>query len=71
MAFVGDDLPDMAIMKKVGLAVAVADAHAMVRQCAHITTAARGGKGAVREVSETILRAQGRWDELTGRLFDG
>jgi 3-deoxy-D-manno-octulosonate 8-phosphate phosphatase (KDO 8-P phosphatase) len=71
MAFVGDDLPDMAIMKKVGLAIAVADAHEMVRQCAHITTVALGGKGAVREVSETILRAQGRWDELTGRLFDG
>ncbi len=70
MAFVGDDLPDLPIMKRVGLAVAVGDAHEIVRQKAHIVTKARGGKGAVREISEIILKAQGRWDKLIRRLFD-
>jgi len=70
-AFIGDDLPDLAIMKRVGLAVAVADAHAMVRQAAHFTTSAAGGKGAVRETCEAILKAQSLWDELVDRLFHG
>lgn len=69
MAFVGDDLPDLPVMKKVGLAVAVADASEMVRQHAHVTTRAGGGKGAVREISEAILKAQGLWDDLINRLF--
>ena len=71
MAYVGDDLPDLPIMKRVGFSVAVADAHEILRQRAHMTTRARGGKGAVREVSEAILKAQGLWDDLIGRLFDG
>jgi 3-deoxy-D-manno-octulosonate 8-phosphate phosphatase (KDO 8-P phosphatase) len=71
MAYVGDDLPDLPVMQRVGLAVAVADAHEIVRQQAHITTLARGGRGAVREISETILKAQGLWDELIDRLFNG
>ncbi len=71
MAYVGDDLPDLPIMKRVGLSVAVADAHEILRQQAHMTTNARGGKGAVREISETILKAQGLWDDLIDRLFDG
>lgn len=71
MAFVGDDLPDLPVMKQVGLAVAVADAHEIIRRQAHITTNARGGKGAVRELSEAILKAQGLWDELIRKLFDG
>jgi 3-deoxy-D-manno-octulosonate 8-phosphate phosphatase (KDO 8-P phosphatase) len=71
MAYVGDDLPDLPIMKRVGLSVAVADAHEILRQQAHITTRARGGKGAVREISEAILKAQGVWDDLIDRLFDG
>ena len=70
MAFVGDDLPDLPIMKRVGLAVAVSDAHEIIRQMAHITTRAPGGKGAVREISETILKTQGLWDALISRLFD-
>ena len=70
MAFVGDDLPDLPVMKRVGLAVAVSDAHEIIRQKAHITTRAPGGKGAVREISETILKAQGLWDALISRLFD-
>ena len=71
LAFIGDDLPDLAIMKKVGLAVAVADAHELIRQNAHLITRARGGRGAVREICETILKAQGKWEALIKRLFHG
>lgn len=70
-AFVGDDLPDLAIMQKVGLAVAVADAHEMIRHIAHMTTSVPGGRGAVREVCEAILKAQGRWDDMVRLLFNG
>lgn len=70
-AFVGDDLPDLPIMKQVGLAVAVADAHEMVRGTAHLTTRAPGGRGAVRELCEAILKAQDRWDQLVKNLFNG
>lgn len=68
-AFVGDDLPDLAVLKRVGLAVAVADAHALIRGTAHIITTAPGGRGAVREISEMILKAQGKWDQTLERLF--
>jgi 3-deoxy-D-manno-octulosonate 8-phosphate phosphatase (KDO 8-P phosphatase) len=69
MAFVGDDLPDLPAMKQVGLAVAVSDAHEMVRRKADVVTRAPGGRGAVREISEAILKAQGKWDGLIERLF--
>ncbi|MEJ2039500.1 MAG: HAD-IIIA family hydrolase [Desulfosarcinaceae bacterium] len=69
MGYIGDDLPDLSIMKSVGLAVAVADAHEMVRQSAHLVTCASGGRGAVREVSEAILKAQNKWQDLVDRLF--
>jgi 3-deoxy-D-manno-octulosonate 8-phosphate phosphatase (KDO 8-P phosphatase) len=71
VAFIGDDLPDLAIMKKVGAAIAVADAHEMIKQAAHMTTQARGGRGAVREACEAILKAHGKWDTLVLELFDG
>ena len=61
IAYVGDDLPDLPIMKRVGLAVAVADACEPVRVCADIITGAAGGAGAVREVCEQILKSQGLW----------
>lgn len=64
VAFVGDDLTDLALMAQAGLAVAVADAAAEVRERAHYVTTANGGNGAVREVVELILKAQGRWDDL-------
>jgi 3-deoxy-D-manno-octulosonate 8-phosphate phosphatase (KDO 8-P phosphatase) len=64
VAFVGDDLTDLPLMKQSGLAVAVADAVAEVKAHAHYVTKAKGGKGAVREVVELILKAQGRWDGL-------
>jgi YrbI family 3-deoxy-D-manno-octulosonate 8-phosphate phosphatase len=61
---VGDDLPDMPLLRRSGLAVAVADACGEARQAAHHVTAAAGGRGAVREVIELILRSQGRWAEV-------
>ena len=64
IAFVGDDLPDLPIMGRVGLPIAVADAHQTVCDKAEIITSAKGGKGAVREVCEAILRAQQRWESI-------
>ena len=68
-AFVGDDLPDLPIMRRVGVPIAVADAHEQIRDMALWTTAAKGGCGAVREVCERILKARDVWDELVERLF--
>ncbi|MGA6924432.1 MAG: HAD hydrolase family protein, partial [Desulfosarcina sp.] len=56
-AFVGDDLPDLPILRRVGVPIAVGDAHDRVKQAALITTRAPGGRGAVREISERILQA--------------
>ncbi len=64
VAFIGDDLTDLPLMVQSGLAIAVADAVAEVRERAHYVTEANGGDGAVREVVELILKAQNRWDEL-------
>ena len=64
VAFIGDDLPDLALMKKVGLSIAVADAHKTVLKHADMVTSAKGGDGAVREVCEAILKAQGLWDNI-------
>ena len=58
-AYVGDDLLDLPAMKRAGLAIAVADAHPVVRAQAHWVTAARGGHGAAREVCEFIMEVQG------------
>lgn len=67
--FVGDDLPDLPAMRRAGLAVAVADACPEVLAAAHYVTRAAGGRGAVREVVELLLRAQNRWTALL-REFD-
>jgi len=64
VAFVGDDLTDLPLMLRSELAVAVADARPEVISNAHYVTVATGGRGAVREVIELILKAQGRWNEL-------
>lgn len=61
---VGDDLPDLPVLRRCGLSVAVADACAEVRTAAHYVTAAPGGRGAVRDAIEWLLKAQGRWNEL-------
>lgn len=69
MAFAGDDLPDLPLMTRVGLAIAVADAHPLVRSHAQFVTRAPGGRGAVREICEHILKAQGLWENtITGFL---
>lgn len=67
-AFIGDDLADIPVMQRVELAVAVADAVAETKQVAHLVTEQRGGRGAIREVTDFILKAQGRWDELMKRF---
>ena len=64
VAFIGDDLVDIPLMRRSELAVAVADAVAETRSAAHYVTRAGGGRGAVREVIEVILKAQGRWHDL-------
>jgi 3-deoxy-D-manno-octulosonate 8-phosphate phosphatase (KDO 8-P phosphatase) len=64
VAFVGDDLTDLPLMAQSALAVAVGDAVAEVKARAHYVTRANGGNGAVREVVELILKAQGRWDDV-------
>jgi 3-deoxy-D-manno-octulosonate 8-phosphate phosphatase (KDO 8-P phosphatase) len=61
VCFIGDDVPDLPILRDCGLAVAVADACAEVRTAAHYVTSAAGGRGAVRETVELILRCQNRW----------
>jgi len=68
-AFVGDDLLDLPALKKVGLSIAVADAHEIVRKNVDIVTAAKGGKGAVREICESILKAQGLWENILARFL--
>lgn len=67
VCFVADDLPDLAVLKRVGLAVAVSNAVAEVKKAAHYITACRGGDGAVREVVELILKAQGKWKNILAR----
>jgi len=64
VAYLGDDLPDITIMRRVGLAVAVGNAAAEVKLAAHHTTKAAGGRGAARETVELILKAKGIWDEM-------
>ncbi|HWN11631.1 MAG TPA: HAD hydrolase family protein [Pyrinomonadaceae bacterium] len=64
VAFVGDDLPDIPLMRRSELAVAVADATEETLSAAHYVTRAAGGRGAVREVVELILKAQGRWNDV-------
>ncbi len=69
IAFMGDDLPDLPIMRKAGLSITVADAHQSVIEKADMVTCACGGKGAVREVCEKILKSQGKWEKLLEQLF--
>ena len=64
VCYVGDDLPDLPVLRAVGLAACPADAVAEVRGAAHLVTLAPGGRGAVREVVEVILKAQQKWDGL-------
>ena len=67
VAFVGDDLPDLAAMRAVGLPVAVGNATAEARRAAHLHLRARGGHGAVREFAEALLQARGEWTDAVER----
>ena len=69
VAFVGDDVTDIPLMQRSALAVAVADAAPETIAAAHYVTQLPGGHGAVREVTELILKAQGRWSELMKRYM--
>jgi len=64
IAYAGDDLTDVPILRRAGLAFAPANARPEVKRCAHHVTAAAGGDGAVREIAEILLQAQGHWDGL-------
>jgi len=62
--YIGDDLPDLPVIRAVGLGVAVGDACAELREASGYVTSVPGGSGAVREVVELILKAQGRWEDV-------
>ncbi len=64
VAYVGDDLTDIPLLNQVGLAVSVADGVDEVQAAAHFTTKKKGGFGAIRELIESVLRSQKRWDEI-------
>lgn len=64
IAYMGDDVVDLPVMRRVGLAACPADAVPEVREAAHVVSACPGGRGAARALIEDILRAQGRWDAL-------
>jgi len=64
VAFVGDDLPDIPLLRRAGLAVAVGNAVPEVKDVAHYTTRALAGHGAIREAVELILRSKGIWEEM-------
>jgi len=69
VAYLGDDLPDLPLLERAGLAVAVGDAVVEVKRAAHYVTKAAGGRGAAREVVELILKSQGRWKEAIPRAL--
>lgn len=71
VCYIGDDLADIPLIQYVGLGVAVGNAANDARAVAHHVTATDGGKGAVRELIEMILKAQGRWDEVLRRYTGG
>lgn len=64
VAYIGDDLPDIPLMRRVGLAAAVGDAVPEVKRAAHYVAKANAGRGAVREVIELILKSKGIWEDM-------
>ena len=67
VCYVGDDVVDIPLLRRAGLSVAVNDAVEEVKQFSHLVTGHEGGRGAVREVIELLLKAQGKWDEAMSR----
>ncbi|MBL7158400.1 MAG: HAD hydrolase family protein [Candidatus Omnitrophica bacterium] len=70
ICFVGDELIDLPILKRVGLAITVPVGIKEAKELAHYVTEKKGGYGAVREVCELILKAQGKWDGVTKKYFE-
>lgn len=68
-AYVGDDVMDLPVMLRCGLAASVPGAHALVKRRAHYVTRNAAGRGAAREVCELIMRAQGTWESALARYF--
>jgi 3-deoxy-D-manno-octulosonate 8-phosphate phosphatase (KDO 8-P phosphatase) len=64
VAYIGDDFTDVVVMRRVGFSIATANARPEVKPIAHYVTSVPGGQGAVREVIELLLKAQGKWDEI-------
>jgi 3-deoxy-D-manno-octulosonate 8-phosphate phosphatase (KDO 8-P phosphatase) len=69
IAYVGDDVVDLPVMRRVGLSIAVADAHPLVQQHAHWQTRSAGGRGAGRDVCELIMEAQGNLGNMMERYL--
>lgn len=70
VAYIGDDVVDLPILRRVGFSVTVADAVPEVVQRVDYVTARPGGRGAVREVCDLLLKASGKWDELSAPYFE-
>jgi 3-deoxy-D-manno-octulosonate 8-phosphate phosphatase (KDO 8-P phosphatase) len=69
ICYIGDDLIDLPILRKVGFSVAVPNAPLEVKERVSYITDAPGGYGAIREVTEKILKSQGKWEEITSRYY--
>jgi len=69
VAYIGDDINDIPVMRRVGFAATPADGVAEVREYVHYVCKASGGNGAIREICNLLIRAQGRWEEATARYF--
>ena len=70
VCFIGDDLIDIPILKRAGFAVAVPNAVDEVKKLAHHITANKGGRGAVREICDLILKSQDKWELVTSKYFE-
>lgn len=70
IAYIGDDLADLPILRRAGLAIAINDGWPGLKATVDYVTGNRGGRGAVREVAEIILRAQGKWATITQRYYE-
>ncbi len=67
IAYIGDDLQDLPVLRRVGFAVGPANAQPEIKEVCHMVTRREGGRGAVREALNFILRAQGKWDQIMER----
>ncbi|MEX0740174.1 MAG: HAD-IIIA family hydrolase [Pseudohongiella sp.] len=70
IAYVGDDLPDLLVMRRIGLPIAVPNAHESVHHCAALCTTRAGGEGAVRDVADFLLRAQSKYEQAVATFYE-